>query len=122
VIAEVDSGQVHQVLTNTIVNGIQAMQHAGTITVGLVVDDSPNVEAESETRRVARIFVEDQGPGIPEQALSRIFEPFFTTKGIGEGTGLGLSVAWGIVHEHGGTIRASNLATGGAQFVLDLPM
>jgi two-component system sensor histidine kinase HupT/HoxJ len=64
----------------------------------------------------------DNGPGIPEAHLSRLFEPFFTTKPVGQGTGLGLSISYGIVERHGGKLSASNLAGGGAEFVLALPV
>jgi two-component system sensor histidine kinase HupT/HoxJ len=64
----------------------------------------------------------DNGPGIPEAHLGRLFEPFFTTKPVGQGTGLGLSISYGIVERHGGKLSAGNLAGGGAEFVLALPV
>jgi two-component system sensor histidine kinase HupT/HoxJ len=66
--------------------------------------------------------VRDTGPGIPDDALSRIFDPFFTTKPPGEGSGLGLSVSYGIVTELGGILRAHNCDDGGASFVVELPL
>ena len=64
----------------------------------------------------------DNGPGIPEENLSRLFEPFFTTKPVGQGSGLGLSISYGIVDRHGGTLSAGNVAGGGAEFILALPL
>ena len=63
----------------------------------------------------------DQGPGIPEAALTRVFEPFFTTKAQGHGTGLGLSVSHGIIRAHGGEIHGENRPEGGARFAFRLP-
>jgi PAS domain S-box-containing protein len=71
------------------------------------------------TRVVTRI--RDTGPGIPPEVLPRIFDPFFTTKEVNRGTGLGLTIAYGIVQEHGGAIQAGNAAGGGAQFTIELP-
>ena len=64
--------------------------------------------------------MKDTGGGIPEAAMSRIFEPFFTTKEVGDGTGLGLSVSYGIITDMGGTIDAAN-ARDGAVFTITLP-
>lgn len=67
------------------------------------------------------ISVSDTGPGIPPDVLPRMFDPFFTTKGVGQGTGLGLAITYGIIQEHGGTIRAENAAGGGAVMTIHLP-
>jgi len=72
--------------------------------------------------RLLQIVVEDTGPGIPADMLPRIFDPFFTTKPEGEGTGLGLSVSYGIAQEHDGCLRAENRPEGGARFILELPV
>jgi two-component system, NtrC family, sensor kinase len=109
-----DFHQMQQVVLNLLINAEQAIRPqkpAGTIRI---------------TTRTAgggiRIIMEDDGPGIPEGALSRVFEPFFTTKPVGLGTGLGLSICHGIVAEHGGSIRAENRREGGARFTIDLPI
>lgn len=107
--AEVDVGQIQQVMTNLIVNAIQAQPEGGR--VDLCVDR----EGESVVLRV-----EDRGPGIPEDVKGRIFEPFFTTKEVGEGTGLGLSVVHGIVQEHGGRIQVVRTEHG-TRFDVELP-
>ena len=62
------------------------------------------------------------GPGLSEEARQRLFEPFFTTKDVGKGTGLGLALTYGIVQDHGGTIRARNHQQGGAVFTIELPI
>jgi signal transduction histidine kinase len=68
------------------------------------------------------LSVADQGVGIPPEILPRIFEPFFTTKSVGEGTGLGLSVAYGIVREHRGWIDVQSAAREGSRFSIYLPL
>ncbi|MGB5245869.1 MAG: ATP-binding protein, partial [Woeseia sp.] len=68
------------------------------------------------------VEVEDNGPGIPEEIRAKIFEPFFTTKPAGQGTGLGLSVTYGIIKDHGGDIRVEEAQGGGTRFVVTLPV
>ena len=108
-----DENQMQQVLLNLVQNAHQAMARQSgerTLTVRLRPRD----------RHVA-IEVLDTGPGIAPHLLSRIFDPFFTTKAPGEGSGLGLSVSYGIVGQHGGRLYAENRPEGGAMFVVELP-
>ncbi len=84
------------------------------------VDGKVAVRSRADRNRVA-IAVEDNGPGIPPEVLPDIFEAFVSTRLDARGTGLGLTVAQGIVHQHGGTITASNRAEGGACLEVSLP-
>ena len=68
------------------------------------------------------IAVEDTGPGIPENIAEKVFQPFFTTKDAGDGTGLGLSVTYGIIGDHQGEIKVERTDDGGARFVIRLPI
>jgi len=74
------------------------------------------------TRGEVEIELEDEGPGIPQENLSRIFDPFFTTKPPGQGTGLGLAIAQGIVNDHGGRIEVSSVIGKGSIFRVVLPL
>ena len=108
-----DENQMQQVLLNLVQNAHQAMaRQAG--------DRLLTVRLRPREGRVA-IEVLDTGPGIPPHILGRIFDPFFTTKPPGEGSGLGLSVSYGIVGQHGGRLYAENRPEGGAMFVVELP-
>jgi signal transduction histidine kinase len=104
-----DAGRLEQVLVNLLLNAGKAQQGRGRIL--LRARELPGENA-------LELAVEDDGPGIPPENLSRIFDPFFST---GEGSGLGLAVSYGIVRAHGGTIAAENRPGGGARFVLRLP-
>jgi len=77
--------------------------------------------AVDQSRNTVVTTIRDNGHGIPADVLPRIFDPFFTTKDVGKGTGLGLAITYGIVQEHGGTIRAEGTAQGGAVFIIELP-
>jgi signal transduction histidine kinase len=117
-----ESGLLQQVLLNLVMNALQAMRRPGDVTVSVTIADAtPPAQVEAAPGRYVRLRVEDQGPGIPEEVMPRIFEPFFTTKQVGEGTGLGLSVIWGIVREHGGWIEVNNNRGAGARFDVFLP-
>ena len=72
--------------------------------------------------RVAVVEIRDTGPGLSEEAARRLFEPFYTTKDVGKGTGLGLALTYGIIQDHGGTIRAGNHGRRGAIFTIELPI
>ncbi|HEV8472993.1 MAG TPA: ATP-binding protein [Methylomirabilota bacterium] len=108
-----DDNQVQQVLLNLVQNAHQAMAKQPTERVLTM-----RVRA---TERGGVVDVLDTGPGIPVEALPRLFDPFFTTKPPGEGSGLGLSVSYGIVAEHGGRLSAGNRPEGGASFSVELP-
>jgi two-component system NtrC family sensor kinase len=108
-----DENQMQQVLLNLVQNAHQAM-------VRQPGDRLLTVRLRPRDGRVA-IEVLDTGPGIPTHLLSRVFDPFFTTKPPGEGSGLGLSVSYGIVGQHGGRLYAENRPEGGAMFVVELP-
>ena len=111
-----DAHQVQQVLLNLIINAEQAMLTAngrGT----LVVRSWHDVERESIV-----LEINDDGPGIAEELQPKIFDPFFTTKEVGKGTGLGLTVAYAIVQEHGGRIRLASNTGSGASFYVELPV
>lgn len=104
--------QINQVLLNILVNASHAINGEGTITITLQSADADFVE----------IRIQDTGCGIPEEIRERIFEPFFTTKPVGSGTGLGLSVSYGIINKHHGTISVSSEVGKGSEFVIRLPI
>ena len=117
--ALVDAGQIQQALTNVIVNGIQAMNSGGNLHVDVVTARRRSPEAEE--RAVVCLRVRDEGVGIPPDSIPHVFDPFFTTKDVGQGTGLGLSVAHGIVREHGGWIDVDSEVDKGSTFWLCMP-
>lgn len=120
--AFVDPGQIQQVLTNLIVNALQAMPDGGVVEVRIRTarPRPPERPAGPDTVYVC-IEVEDEGEGIPADVRSRLFDPFFTTKDAGEGTGLGLSIAHGIVRDHGGWIEVRSRPGEGSCFSVYLP-
>jgi len=120
--ADVDPGQIQQVLSNLVMNAIQAMPEGGQVTLDAHEERTrPPPEVGGSAELCWCLSVEDQGIGIPEQDLPRIFEPFFSTKDVGEGTGLGLSVSRGIVQEHGGWISVKSRPGQGTRFLVYLP-
>jgi two-component system, NtrC family, sensor kinase len=123
VVAEIDAGQIQQALTNLVVNAIHAMPGGGKLTLRVTQGPaSPPPEEGRSGGDFARIDVIDEGQGIAADLVPRIFEPFFTTKDVGEGTGLGLSVAHGIARDHGGWIGVHSEIGQGSTFTLYLPL
>ena len=105
-------GQLGQVLINIILNGIQAIKGSGKLKISTLSDDSKY-----------RIKIADDGPGIPPEVRPRVFDPFFTTKGVGQGTGLGLSVSYSIIREHGGELKINpSPFESGCEFEIILPI
>jgi signal transduction histidine kinase len=125
-VAAADPIQLQQALTNLLVNAVQASPDGKAVEVSVGRERlAPPVGLSSDlggdVQEYARIRVADEGPGIPPEDVGRIFEPFFTTKDVGEGTGLGLSVAYGIVRDHGGWIAVESEAGRGSRFSIYLP-
>ncbi len=120
--ADADAGQIEQAITNLTINATQAMTRAGT--VELCVDRArakPPPDHGGPEGDYLRVRVRDEGPGIAPEHMPRLFEPFFTTKDVGEGTGLGLAVSYGIVREHGGWIGVESEVGRGTTFTIYLP-
>jgi CheY-like chemotaxis protein len=112
----VDADQMHQVVTNLIVNA----QHAlGAVSGQRILRISTWHDKGTER---ARLSVADNGPGIPVEIRARIFDPFYTTKPSGEGTGIGLALCSSIIRSYGGAISVSDTPTGGATFTIELPL
>jgi signal transduction histidine kinase len=119
---EADDGQLNQVLINLVVNAIQAMPNGGTVTISAArVEQTAPPYVESDSKEWLAIKIADTGIGMDEETSRRIFEPFFTTKPVGDGTGLGLSVTWGIVREHDGWIDVESTPKHGSTFTVYLP-
>jgi signal transduction histidine kinase len=106
----VNEGQLRQVFLGIAANALEAMGPDGTLTA-----------RSRRARDEIEVEFEDEGPGIPDEVLSRIFDPFFTTKPPGQGTGLGLAIAQGIVTDHGGRIQVTSWPGKGSAFRVVLP-
>ncbi|MBU8848061.1 MAG: HAMP domain-containing histidine kinase, partial [Desulfobacterales bacterium] len=113
-----DKEKLKQVFINLLNNAFDAIKENGSICVNTGI---------GKTQNEIKISISDTGAGIAKENISKIFEPFYTTKGPGEGTGLGLSVTFGIIKEHNGTIKvyspplSGDKEEGGAQFIVALP-
>jgi two-component system NtrC family sensor kinase len=106
-----DSQHIEQVIINLILNAVDAMPQGGKLYISSSLNNS-----------AACIEIEDTGVGIPPENLDKIFDPFFTTKEPGRGTGLGLSVSYNIIKEHGGDISVESEKNKGAKFIITLPL
>jgi len=104
--------RIERVLSNLMLNAVQAMPNGGTITI---------TASEQDENNMFCFQVQDTGTGIPEEHIAKIFDPFFTTKEIGKGSGLGLSIVYGIIEQHGGKISVSSEEGRGATFTVSLP-
>ncbi len=112
----VDANQLLQVFLNIIINAEQAMRAAGEDAAGTL-----RVRTWSGAGAVSVSFA-DSGPGMSPETLRRVFDPFFTTKEAGDGTGLGLTISYGIIEEHGGRIWAESATGRGTAFTIELPL
>ena len=106
-----DRSRIKQVILNLIINAGQAINGNGTISLRTFTKNN-----------TIRVEIEDDGPGIEREILDKIFDPFFSTKEPGEGTGLGLSVSYGIIQEHNGEIRVRSTVNQGTCFTIILPI
>ena len=107
-------GQLNQVFMNIINNAIQA-----------IPEDQENAEITVKTKKTINgisISLKDNGSGMSEEVKQRIFEPFFTTKPVGVGTGLGMSISYGIIEKHNGNLNVESQLGSGTEFIIELPM
>jgi two-component system NtrC family sensor kinase len=107
-----DKGQIQQVFLNIINNAVDAVEEDGQI----------EVSSDMKDEKTVRVFIRDNGVGIPKEKLKHIFEPFYTTKEKGKGTGLGLSISYGIVQRLGGTILVESEVNKGTIFTIEIPI
>lgn len=108
---KVDKAQIDEVITNLVVNAIQAFTAQGEVVI----------KTRTNTNSI-HIEVSDDGPGIPKENLEKIFRPFYSSKGYGKGTGLGLSIVKRIISEHGGTVAVRSQVGKGTTFTVTLPV
>lgn len=117
---EADEGQLGHALGNIVLNAIQAMQGGGTVQISA---ENSNLEdlgiIDQKEGPYVKISISDEGPGIPRESLSDIFDPFYTTKP--DGSGLGLSTAYSIIHKHGGHLMVESTLGKGSTFMIYLP-
>ena len=110
-----DAYQIEQVLDNLLHNAIQALSEHRSPLRKIVI-------SATATNSHIRLSIDDNGPGIARQDLPKIFDPFFTTKEVGHGIGLGLSLVYGIINKHNGSIKAESTPGHGATFLIELPI
>ena len=120
-----DATQLHQIFLNLCVNARDAMSNGGTLSIVTDLVTRETIQKRFSTAdapRYVRVVVSDTGTGMDEVTRLRIFEPFFTTKGPGKGTGLGMSVVYGIVESHAGFIDVESNIGIGTTFTIVLPV
>lgn len=125
VLVNADATQLQQILINLCTNAVHAMEGKGLLTFTLHEVELSAHEIPTSTNRqagrYAKLTITDTGTGMDKETLARIFEPFFTTKGAVEGTGMGLSVVYGLVDSHGGFIAVDSILGQGTSFNLYFP-
>ncbi|MCF6188001.1 MAG: ATP-binding protein, partial [Desulfobulbaceae bacterium] len=114
-VAEIDSGQIGQVVQNIIINARQAMGDGGRITVS-----ARNCENCQDLKRCVHLSIRDDGPGIAPDILDKIFDPYFTTKE--KGSGLGLAICHSVIKKHGGILSVVSELEAGTEFTIKLPV
>ena len=119
--------QIEQVLLNLLQNALDAHQAANNsndskwVEIAISRTSVPDPNNTHQRTSMAVVRVSDNGPGVSPDLAESVFEPFVTTKAPGEGTGLGLAISYGIIRDHGGTIRCEPLRGAGASFIVSLP-
>jgi two-component system NtrC family sensor kinase len=117
-VRRVDRNQLQSVILNMIINAFDATEPGGKV----IVSTDLTVSGITRGQKGIEIAIADTGSGIPAEHLDKLFDPFFTTKEVGQGTGLGLSVSYGIIERHGGTIRVQSEVGKGSTFTIGLPL
>ncbi|MEW6076743.1 MAG: ATP-binding protein [Thermodesulfobacteriota bacterium] len=121
-----DHGQLEQVVMNMVLNAQDAMNGGGELTITTATDELKGGEADRcpdiLPGTYVKLMIQDTGCGMDDTVRSHLFEPFYTTKGVGRGTGLGLSSAYGIVKQHGGDIQVDSHVGRGTTFSVFLPV
>lgn len=123
-VGEIDADQFVQVLTNLLVNAMHACEEDGGGCVEIAIREVERIHPEEDTDELESyvgVEIRDDGVGMSPEQLDQIFEPFYTTKSVGEGTGLGLSVSYGIAREHGGWIEVESTQGEDTTFTVILP-
>jgi len=124
-VVDADYGQIEQVLMNLVVNARDAMPKGGKIFVDVdtihIDEKTSKIIASDEKGDTVRIIINDTGSGMEKEVIQKIFDPFFTTKEVGEGTGLGLAVVYGIIKQHDGWIKVTSRPEDGTSFIIGLP-
>lgn len=118
IVINADETRITQVIINLALNARDAMPDGGVLTIGASSTREKYPAQEKSQKNYFCLFIKDNGCGIPDENLSKIFDPFFTTKGVGNGTGLGLSVVYGIIKSHNGYIRVESEVGKGTAFYM----